>query len=116
MTISSGRGDSTSAPVPGPSARFADAAAIYTTIKIPPMLTTTTLADYAAGGGSFHWCAPEAILGLPCSVQSDIFSMGEQQEGRGLGDVGIVQSLIQTGIIIGIANSRVNAVSPLRQH
>ncbi|KFM25471.1 putative serine/threonine-protein kinase kinX [Auxenochlorella protothecoides] len=31
----------------------------------------------AAGGGSFHWCAPEAILGLPCSVQSDIFSMDE---------------------------------------
>ncbi|KAL6767798.1 hypothetical protein ACKKBF_B36660 [Auxenochlorella protothecoides x Auxenochlorella symbiontica] len=29
-----------------------------------------------AGGGSFHWCAPEIILGLACSPQADIFSLG----------------------------------------
>ncbi|KAL6766593.1 hypothetical protein ACKKBG_A36650 [Auxenochlorella protothecoides x Auxenochlorella symbiontica] len=29
-----------------------------------------------AGGGSFHWCAPETILGLPCTPQADIFSLG----------------------------------------
>lgn len=30
----------------------------------------------AAGGGTVNWCAPETILGQPCTVQSDMFSYG----------------------------------------
>lgn len=46
----------------------------------PPLHSPSTPAHHtAAEGGSFQWCAPEAILGEPSTVQSDMYSYGEQR-------------------------------------
>lgn len=43
---------------------------------LPKQLPKQTPPPPTAGGGTVNWCAPETILGQPCTVQSDMFSYG----------------------------------------